>query len=264
MDLVRICCRAGLVPADAAFLRAVLDDSSSLDEPPPNVPPPEFSWDDAPLPETPLPGPATDDPFARLLADEDTRDVLLDHPAVLRALLEHPAPVRVSARLYFYVLVRHALRESRLEDRDVADYVASVLVAHTPASAQPDTGRRGALFYASDSLAQIPRAGYAERFLLGVRLADLALLATGVFADRIRYREKYRAAPGLAFYESVGRAQYRLAGDHHLAHEFQLEHVYQALAETFPDVCRALNHFSENLTFLGGDSLPGLDGVGPN
>jgi hypothetical protein len=260
MDLVRMCCRAGLAPADAAFLRAVLEDSSLFDEPPAVSPPPEFSWEDSPLRETAAP----DDSFTRLLADEDTRDSLLDHPAVLRALLDHPAPVRVSTRLYFYVLIRHALRESRLDDRDLADYVASVLVAHAPASAQPATGARGALFYATDAFAQIPRAGYAERFLLGVRLADLALLATGVFADRIRYREKYRAAPGLAFYESVGRAQYRLAGDHHLAHEFQLEHVYQALAETFPEVCRALHHFSENLVFLGGDSTPGFNGVGQN
>jgi len=262
MDLVRMCCRAGLAPADAAFLRAVLDDSSSAGEPPPLALTPEFSWEDSPLPETPAP--VTDDPFARLLADEDTRDSLLDHPAILRALLEEPAPVRVSARLYFYVLVRHAFRESHLDDRDVADYVASVLVAHAPASAQPDTGRRGALFYATDALEQMPRAGYAERFLLGVRLADLALLATGVFADRIRYREKYRAAPGLAFYESVGRSQYRLAGSHHLAHEFHLEHVYQTLADAFPEAIRALNHFSEHLVFLGTDPTPGLDSGGPN
>jgi hypothetical protein len=258
MDLVRICCRAGLSPADAAFLRAILDDSATTADSAAESP------GDFPDPDAPVDGVVVNDAFSLLLADEDTRDSLLDHPAILRALLEQPAPVRVSARLYFYVLVRHALRESHLDDRDVADYVASMLVAHAPASAQPATGRRGPLFYATDMLEQMPRAGYAERFLLGVRLADLALLATGVFAEHVRYREKYRAAPGLAFYESVGRAQYRLAGGHHLAQEFQLEHVYQTLADAFPDACRALNHFSEHLVFLGGGSAPGFETGGRN
>ena len=269
MDLVRLSCRAGLMPADLVFLRAILDSPAASGDPPAfssegETFPGDFSAGEIPDGDSLASSSDEPDALARLFADEDTRDSLLDHPAVLRALLEEPAPVRVSARLYFYVLVRHAFRESRLDDRDVADYVASVLMAHTPASAQPDTGRRGALFYATDALEQMPRAGYAERFLLGVRLADLALLATGVFADRIRYREKYRAAPGLAFYESVGRSQYRLAGSHHLAHEFQLEHVYQTLADAFPEACRALNHFSENLVFLGSGPTPALDSSGPN
>jgi hypothetical protein len=251
------------MPADLGFLRAVLDSPENSPAAAAPALDADFFSGDFPQYDGTVPAPAGGDAFDRLLADDDTRDSILDHPAVLRALLEQPAPLRVSARLYFYILVRHALRESHVDNRDVADYVASVLVAHTPVSAQPATGRRGALFYATDALNQLPRATHAERFLLGVRLADLALLATGVFADRIRYREKHRAAPGLAFYESIGRAQYRLAGGHHLAQEFHLEHVYQILADAFPDACRALNYFSENLAFLGHSPLPG-DLAGPN
>jgi hypothetical protein len=241
MDLVRLCCRAGLTPADAAFIRGALGGGVSSED----------------SERTSIDG---GDAFDRLLADEDTRDLLLDQPPLRRALLETPAAVRVSPYLYFYVLVRHALRESGVDDRAVADYVASVLVAHAPASAQPATGRRGALFYVSDLLEQMRGAGACERFHLGVRLADLALLAAGVFSDQIRYRERHRAAPGLGFYEAVGRTHYRLAGGHQLAQEFQLERVYQTLAEAFPVARRALNFFGENLVFLGGASLDGAAG----
>jgi len=248
IDLVRMSCRAGLTPDDVAFLGGVLGET--------NTDPIHAAGPAGSL--------ALDNPIVRLLADANTRDLLLDDAAVRRALLEQPEAVRVSPRLYFYVLVRHALRDCGINDRDVADYIASVLVAHGSITAQPATGHRGAMFYVTSLLEQMTHAGYAERFLLSVRLADLALLATGVFADNIRFREKRRAAPGLAFYESVGRAQYRLAGGHHLAQEFQLEHVYQTLADVFPAARRALNHFSEHLVFLDGPTAPDLFASGPN
>src|SRR5580700_2716055 len=62
-----------------------------------------------------------------LLADPDTRDQILDDDLLFRALLEHGGCLRVSPHLYFYVLVRHVLKETGLEDRAVADYVAELL-----------------------------------------------------------------------------------------------------------------------------------------
>src|ERR1700746_920275 len=63
----------------------------------------------------------------KLLADEDSRDLLLDDEALLHALLERRGCLRVSARFYFYILVRHVFRRSDVQDRAVADYVAEVL-----------------------------------------------------------------------------------------------------------------------------------------
>lgn len=59
--------------------------------------------------------------LTRLLADEDTRDLILDDDRLFRALLEHRGCLRVSARLYFYLLVRQVLRRAGNEDRAVAD-----------------------------------------------------------------------------------------------------------------------------------------------
>jgi len=63
----------------------------------------------------------------KLLADEDSRDLILDDEALFHALLERRGCLRVSSRFYFYILVRHVFRQSDLQDRAVADYVAEVL-----------------------------------------------------------------------------------------------------------------------------------------
>ena len=62
-----------------------------------------------------------------LLTDESTRDLIIDDEALFRALLENSGCLEVSMHFYFYVLVRHVLRRSGIEDRAVADYVAELL-----------------------------------------------------------------------------------------------------------------------------------------
>ena len=65
--------------------------------------------------------------LASLLQDPDSLDVLLDDERLLQALLEDHSCLRVSQHFYFYVMVRHVLRKSGLDDRRVADYVAELL-----------------------------------------------------------------------------------------------------------------------------------------
>jgi hypothetical protein len=65
--------------------------------------------------------------LVKLLADEESRDMILDDEALLHALLERRECLRVSSRFYFYILVRQVLRRSDLKDRAVADYVAEML-----------------------------------------------------------------------------------------------------------------------------------------
>ena len=60
----------------------------------------------------------------KLLADEESRDLILDDQALFDALLEHRGCLRVSSRQYFYVLVRHVFRRSDLRrPGGRADYV---------------------------------------------------------------------------------------------------------------------------------------------
>src|SRR5438270_8318180 len=65
--------------------------------------------------------------LVKLLADEDTRDLILDDDALFHALLERRGCLRVSSRFYFYILIRHVFRKADIQDRAVADYVAEVL-----------------------------------------------------------------------------------------------------------------------------------------
>src|SRR3982074_1793539 len=67
--------------------------------------------------------------LVKLLADEESRDLILDDEALFHALLERRGCLQVSSRFYFYVLVRHVFLRSDIADRQVADYVAEVLAA---------------------------------------------------------------------------------------------------------------------------------------
>src|SRR5688500_10450268 len=62
-----------------------------------------------------------------LLADTETRDLILDDEHLFHALLEDRGCLRVSSHFYFYVMVRNVFRRAGIEDRDMADYVAEVL-----------------------------------------------------------------------------------------------------------------------------------------
>jgi len=65
--------------------------------------------------------------LVKLLTDEESRDQILDDPALMHALLERGGCLRVSTRFYFYILVRHVFLRADIKDRAVADYVAELL-----------------------------------------------------------------------------------------------------------------------------------------
>ena len=223
MHLVQPNCRSKLSEADIAFIISVFQA-----------------------------GQAESEALMKLLADGDTRDLLLDEKTLFHALLESPAYLRISLNLYFYVLVRNVLKAAGIDDRALADYIAAVL-AHF-ARFTPRAGRNKARephFYVVDILEEIERANPHHRFYLITTLGNQALVLTSVFPDHIEYRARYRAAPGLGYYESVGSAQFHAASRHALAQEFQLESVYSALSDSFRIVRSALNDMRSRLLFLG-------------
>jgi len=77
--------------------------------------------------------------LTKLLADEDTRDLILDDESLFRALLEQRGCLRVSSHFYFYILVRQVFKRCGIQDRTVADYVAEVLAefAHAERNGLP-------------------------------------------------------------------------------------------------------------------------------
>src|SRR5437762_1584455 len=106
--------------------------------------------------------------LVKLLADEDSRDVILDDEALLHALLERGGCLRVSTRFYFYILVRHVFRRSGIQERKVADYVAEVLAAfaRTERSRCVVPGQKNPLDYFFEMLAALNTADDRTSFFI--------------------------------------------------------------------------------------------------
>lgn len=200
--------------------------------------------------------------LVRLLADEESRDQILDDAMLLQALLERRGCLRVSTHFYFYVLVRHVFLRAGLEDRAVADYVAEVLAAfsHAERARCVVPGQANSLDYFFELLAALQTADERTRFHLRMHIGNYSLFLTGVFPERIRARAEQRGFPDLRYYESLGRSQYRVASDHRLAQRYQLTDILGTLSERFQTTRRALNDVSDRLFSLG-DSSAAFDGL---
>ena len=189
----------------------------------------------------------------KLLADEDSRDLILDDEALLKALLERRGCLKVSSRFYFYILVRHVFRRSDIQERAVADYVAELLTgfALEERSRCVVPGQPNPLDYFFEMLGALNTADDRTSFYLRVHMGNYSLFLAGVFPDRIRFRAEKRGFPDLKYYEEVGRTQYRVASDHRLAHRYELTGVFNTLAERFGTTRLALNDIADRLFSLG-------------
>jgi hypothetical protein len=191
--------------------------------------------------------------LVKLLADEESRDVILDDEALLHALLERRGCLRVSTHFYFYILVRHVFRKSDLKDREVADYVAELLTEFARAERARCVlpGRPNPMDYLFEMMAALRTADDRTSFHIRVHIGNHSLFLSGVFPERIRLRAEKRGFPDLKYYESLGRSQYRAASDHRLAQRYDLTTVLGTLSERFEATRRALNDISDRLFSLG-------------
>ena len=110
--------------------------------------------------------------LVKLLADEESRDVILDDEALFHALLERRGCLRVSSRFYFYILVRHVFQRADLQDRRVADYVAEVLSAFVRSERARCVvpGQANPLDYFFEMLAALQTADDRTSFLIRVHI----------------------------------------------------------------------------------------------
>jgi len=191
--------------------------------------------------------------LTQLLSDTETRDMILDDEELFRALLEHRGCLRVSNRLYFFVIVRNVLRRAGLEDRGVADYTAELLAQY---SQQDRThcrvpGHEEPIEYFFEMLAALQTADDRNAFYIRAHIGNHSLFLSGVFPQRIRYRAEKKGFPDLRYYEALGQSSFRIASDHRLAERYDLVPIYATLAERFQETRRALNDMSERLVSLG-------------
>jgi hypothetical protein len=178
-------------------------------------------------------------------------DSLLDAPDLLERLLTVRSMMIPSEALFFYVLVRHALRRSDLEDRDLADYLATLLL---------EFGQRDRAFrigwnddqrhrYLVDILADLEATEGERRFKVMVHLGNYALWLTGLFPDYIAARRLRKAGPDVSYYDALGSRGFGLASDHVLAARYGLDAVLRTASDRFVALRSALNGVSDRVFF---------------
>ncbi|RMF65614.1 MAG: hypothetical protein D6743_07730 [Calditrichaeota bacterium] len=180
-----------------------------------------------------------------LLATEEERDALLDMPQLFERLLAGPDLSPISPYLYFYVLIRRVLREFDIEDREVADYLATMLTEFS-------RGQRSQMIsdyhdrqyrYLIDLLKDLLDAEPEERFMIQSHLGNYSMFLAGVYPDYIYYRRTYKKmAPDFSYYEQMGSTSYQQAAKHRLAEELELAEILETLGTKFRKVRLALNY----------------------
>ena len=195
-----------------------------------------------------------------LLTDGEARDSILDHPRLFKSIMEDGTPLSISPQLYFYILIRHVLKETGLNDRSVSDYVASLLetFSQTARMKSPADGRATPIQYVSDMLIALQTATPAQTFLIRAHVGNYALFISGIFPTTVQSRAG-RGAPDVGYYENVGSANYKAAASHRVARSASLTRVYEQLAESFHEVRLALNRLSDSLIHLDGSYAPVVD-----
>ena len=190
-----------------------------------------------------------------LLTDAEARDSILDSPRLVESMLADGTPLTISPQLYFYVLLRHVLKETGLNDRNVSDYLASLLekFSRTAGMTSPADGDGNPIQYVSDMLIALRKASPVQTFLIRAHVGNYALFITGIFHDTVQSRSQ-RGAPDVGFYEDVGRSNFRVAASHQVARSCALSGVFETLAEGFHDVRLALNRLSDSLLHI--DTAP--------
>jgi len=196
------------------------------------------------------------DTLIQLLADEESRDLILDDESILRAVLEHRDCLRISTHLYFYILVRHSFRRSDLKERPLADYVSSVLAEFSQVERTRCTVNGQPIDYFVDMLTALQTADDTTSFYIRAHIGNQSLFLSGVFPDRIRFRAERKGAPSMNYYEGLGRTNYRVASDHRLARKYDLDAIFNTLSERFHQTRVALNDLRERLVSLGDPEFP--------
>ena len=182
-------------------------------------------------------------------------DQLLDEPDLLERLLAIRSLVVPSPALFAYVAVRHALLAAGIANREVADYLAALLLGfgshnrHVRAQGNDDATYQ----YLVDILSDLGRTddGGVRGFLLLTHLGNYSLWLAGLFPDYIAAQRERAGGPDLPYYDQLGRQGYDLASRHRLADEYGVAEIYREAADRFPALRLAFNRLSDRVFFPG-------------
>lgn len=176
---------------------------------------------------------------------------LLDAPELAERLLAVRTLLAPSEALFLYVMVRHALRTEGVDDPDLSDYLAALLLAfgQRDRAWRVDWNDDQRHRYLVDILADLDATDGPRRFKVMAHLGNYALWLAGVFPDYIAARQVRRGGPGLDYYDTLGSRGYALAAEHDLADRMGLDGVFRTAADRFGEVRGALTSMSDRVFF---------------
>jgi len=186
--------------------------------------------------------------------EQEGPDPLLEAAGLAERLLAVRSMLVPSESLFFYVVVRHALKCEGIDDRDLADYIAALLLefgtrdrAHRIGWNDDHSHR-----YLVDILADIDASSGERRFRVMAHLGNYALWLAGIFPQYIEARRLRHGGPDLSYYDGLGRRGYSMASDHALADRYHLDEIFHTAADRYATIREALNGLSARIG-LGGN-----------
>jgi len=188
----------------------------------------------------------------KLLEDQEARDSILDNIGIFRAISEWNKSITISCYLYFYVLVRNTLLKRSIDDRILSDYIA-MLLAESLKSYKMDENNNEPnkpIMYLVDLLKNLEQSNPTQQFYIKADIGNYSLYLTGVFPNFLEHRSVSKAAPGIEYYESMGRINFNSIGNHDLAEKYNVENIYLQLGDSFQEIRMALNEMTSSYMHL--------------
>ncbi len=183
-----------------------------------------------------------------LLTDPNSVDQILDQPELLKSILNDNTYLNLSARLYFYLLVKHSLKQSAINSPELADYVSGILEFFL--KYQRNNPDHESNFYLLDWLKHIEEIPPTKQFDSYVMTGNHLLFLTGIFPDYFSQRTRRRGAPDISYYKDIGRFSFQCAADHPINDLAEIGNLYATIANGFFELTRSLNDLSDRLIFM--------------
>ncbi|GAC1626584.1 MAG: hypothetical protein NVS9B10_14660 [Nevskia sp.] len=174
----------------------------------------------------------------QVIAQPSTLESLLESRYVYNAMIDqHHAWLDVSPKLFFNVMLRHALPGRREpQERRTIHYLANLLGLFVNADRlhRVQSGEGRDYDYLIDLVQEAREADHQRRFLVLSHIGNYALFLAGYCRQWIEHRHRYFHRPlKLDYYCNMSRSHYASAAKHELADTFGLKPVFAQLALRF-------------------------------
>jgi len=181
----------------------------------------------------------------------ESADALWDDPRLMDLLLDHRDLAAPSPPLLMYVMLRRLLLDLGVDDRDLTDYCASLLLAfgNGDRSLRVSEHDENRYSYLTDLAAEAARCDGERRFRVRVHTGNFALWLTGIFPDYINARRARKGGPDIPFFEQMGRSGFLEASDDRHAQRYGMGTLLRAAGEQFGRLRVAMNRLSDRLMF---------------